>query len=156
MWDYDKNDLVRNGEYLFAKVRNHPKADKHGYVYEHRIVMENFLNRLLTNDEIIHHKNENKYDNRLENLELLSRIDHTIHHRKTGRKYLQLKCPYCKCVFEREKRQTHLQKPNQSFTFCSRSCNNLFFKQIPNQEDYVKVLNENIICEFVKPIQNRY
>ena len=27
MWDYDKNDLVRNGEYLFAKVRNHPKCE---------------------------------------------------------------------------------------------------------------------------------
>ena len=47
LWSYNVNDLVKNGEYLFAKVHTHPKANKYGYVYEHRIVMENFLNRIL-------------------------------------------------------------------------------------------------------------
>ena len=37
-----------------------------------------------------------------------------------GRKYIKLKCPNCQKIFEREKRQTHLQKKSIA-TFCSKS-----------------------------------
>lgn len=60
---------------------------KEGYVYtskplpgggtkrilQHRLVMEEFLGRPLEADENIHHKNGNRSDNRLENLELWSK-----------------------------------------------------------------------------------
>lgn len=54
-------------------------------MYEHRMVMENFLGRKLLPEEHVHHKNENKLDNRIENLEIISNSEHQrMHSIKNG------------------------------------------------------------------------
>ena len=57
-------------------------GDGRKQIKQHRLIMENFLKRRLKTTEIVHHINENKIDNRLENLQVVSRAEHNQIHFK--------------------------------------------------------------------------
>ena len=68
-----------------ASKRDKGSADwyrKVDYRHEHRVVMEKFLGRPLRPDEVIHHKDHNKKNNAITNLELMTRAEHMHEHRK--------------------------------------------------------------------------
>ena len=69
--------------YFMVLSRNHPNADKQGYVLEHRLVMESHIGRTLLKTEVVHHINGDKKDNRIENLMLFNNhSEHAKHHRR--------------------------------------------------------------------------
>lgn len=60
--------------------RDHPMADGNGLVLEHRLVMSEMVGRYLQAEELVHHINEDPFDNRPSNLVLVSRAQHHAIH----------------------------------------------------------------------------
>lgn len=58
---------------------------KHRYAWEHRVVVEEHLGRKLTASEVVHYKNGDKLDNRIENLEVFQKNSDHLRHELTGR-----------------------------------------------------------------------
>lgn len=78
--------------YILAWKPEHPNTSKTGYMMQHRLVMEASLGRLLRPDEVVHHKNGVKDDNRLRNLELMAKRKHDGLPKK---RKTTICCPHC-------------------------------------------------------------
>lgn len=68
-----------------SRQKNLGKSENRAYkkVYgkhAHRVVAEMMLGRELTADEVVHHKNGDKTDNRPENIEVMTRAEHASLH----------------------------------------------------------------------------
>jgi hypothetical protein len=68
----NKASVNQNG-YIEIYEPENPNATLNGRVLEHRKVMSECLGRDLLPEETVHHKNGNRSDNRIENLELWSK-----------------------------------------------------------------------------------
>lgn len=79
----------RPGSTGHVKVRvgkAHPLADPNGWAYEHLVVWVAAGNPRPCKGEILHHVNEEKTDNRIENLRLMTRAEHNrLHNADRGR-----------------------------------------------------------------------
>lgn len=65
----------------------HPYANHQGYVYEHRITMEKSIKRYLKPEEIVHHIDQDRWNNDIENLMLFpSNTEHVKYHWKVMKK----------------------------------------------------------------------
>ena len=82
--NYHGGKYIDDKGYVRVLMPDHPKNIR-GYVYEHRLLMEKYLGRYLEGWETVHHINEIKIDNRLDNLFLCSTTEHSALHKEGNR-----------------------------------------------------------------------
>jgi hypothetical protein len=74
-----KGNILR--ERYRINVLNYYKVNEYGRVNRARYLMEQSIGRRLTNKEVVHHINGNSKDDKIENLQLLSRKEHMKIHK---------------------------------------------------------------------------
>jgi hypothetical protein len=103
---YPKRFCSKNCSDDFIVGENHPcfkdaRTESKGYLLmsrdkkvipEHRWVIEQHLKRKLRRDEVVHHINGIKSDNRIENLSVMKNIDHCLLHGEKTRKIKEKRC----------------------------------------------------------------
>ncbi len=66
--------------YVMIHLPDHPNANRHGWVKEHTLIMTINLGRPLIKGEMVHHLNEDRSDNRFQNLVAMRKSEHARIH----------------------------------------------------------------------------
>jgi len=140
---------MKNGKYILVIAPKNYSGMKYRerYCYEHHLVWWENTGEIISDGEVIHHINDDKYDNRFENLQKMSVEEHNKLH-ATGKMMCELLCPVCKRKFTREKRKTFLVQPSE-VTFCSRRCIGKFNYRKVSREKVEEAKRINLIRTFV-------
>jgi hypothetical protein len=84
--------------------------------------MEQHLGRKLERDEVVHHIDHNPSNNKIANLEVKSRADHTRHHAKKA-ETVEITCRCGVKVMKPARQIRHNQdRMKKVGPFCSKSC----------------------------------
>ena len=113
------------GGYLLVYAPDHPNAHR-GRVLEHRLVMEKAIGRYLLPDEVVHHKDRNKHNNKIDNLELRTNSDHAKEHAVDNlhcqSHKIEIHCLECGASRWVPPSKVHAPNPKNIRKYCSRSC----------------------------------
>lgn len=128
--------------YNMIYMPQHHRANKEGFVYEHIVVAEEKLGRLLYDDEVVHHINHIRNDNNPDNLMVFAtNSDHSRFHKTglcklEGDHYIGLdnlkKCSICG------------KKVNSNQNdYCSHECYNIANRRAirPSKEELEKLIH---------------
>ena len=74
--------MTMNKGYQMVCVPGHSRAWSNGYVYFHLLVAEQCIGRPLGKSEFVHHVDGNKCNNSPENLQVVTRSEHSALHHK--------------------------------------------------------------------------
>lgn len=109
-YNWNNGRSITTQGYVEVLCPNHFNPGRRGYKLEHRLVMEQFLNRPLLKREHVHHINGDKLDNRITNLKVINISDHQRHHHTF---LIPRLCKWCLKPF---------QPISDKQKLCSKSC----------------------------------
>ena len=118
--------VCKGGGYRYCRTDPpHPNANAMGLYPLHRVIVENREGRLLGYDDVVHHIDEDTSNDAIENLGLMTRSEHAIHHAADRPvTMVSLRCPVCLSGFTKvasaAKKEMRLRV--DGLLCCSRRC----------------------------------
>ena len=80
-WNWKGGRNINTQGYILIHRPDHPRSNNLNYVLEHILVMENMIRRCLSPEEIVHHIDGDKQNNKEKNLHLFeNKSEHTTYH----------------------------------------------------------------------------
>ena len=108
--------------------------------------------RILKSNEHVDHIDNNKLNDDISNLQILTLKENNIKEAKRkGKKMVTLRCPCCGKFFTIPKNQSHLVKPTR-FTACSRQCAGKIGSMLyhnPDNPILLQAFKHNVIEEYM-------
>lgn len=100
---------INRAGYKYILSKDHPFRNEvgNGYMAEHRLVMEDSIGRYLKRNEVVHHINHDKLDNRIENLKLLQNNTEHMHEHARSK---NISCICGRRIFARDMCFTHWER----------------------------------------------
>lgn len=133
--------------YVHLLKPEHPFSNKNGYIAEHRLVMEEKIQRYLMHKEIVHHINGLRNDNRIENLELTNLSEHFFKH---GKRLYNLTREDIQQGIE-----LRIRKPNELGEFYCHKCKN-WKPQIEFNKKSKNIYGVYSYCKICSKIKKNY
>lgn len=116
---------MKNGKYILVKAPDEYPGKKYRgmYIYEHRLVWWLKTGNLVPSGHVIHHRDHNKHNNDINNLELISDKEHKIEHAKDNPVVLcSTICNNCNIRFILPVRSFKSRIKYSNNLYCCRSC----------------------------------
>ena len=102
--------------YMYCYKPDHYCANSVGKVFEHTFVMSEFIGRKLHPNEVVHHKDRNRKNNNLDNLQLMTLAEHDRLHVIEDRGFVEEHRPCKECGNNFKVSVRHKQN------YCSSKC----------------------------------
>jgi len=121
------------------------------YKHEHRYIIENILKRKLSYNEVVHHKDGNKFNNNIDNLELMSRKEHSeLHNTIDLNKHSSVKCKNCSTNIKFRKKEIEYKNKHQRYIFCSHTCVVNYYKHHNKSNNKIDSKYKDLIEQGIK------
>lgn len=128
---WNERKVSYTGDYPRVYWPEHPMSDCIGMLKIHRAVMAEIVGRILVPSEIVHHKDENRLNWEIENLELTNLSDHAFHHGNVNAVYTP--CGFCSEMV----RVWGVRAEKYNRYFCDTYCHHKFQERIDWPSDSV-------------------
>lgn len=126
-WATPERNTTHAAGYVLVWAPDHPRAHPKGKrVFEHILVAERMLGRVLEKGEQVHHKDRNKQNNDLSNLIVLTSEEHARLHSLTSpqmqSRKVEIECWECGKRFKVSPSRAHSENPQANRKYCSLPC----------------------------------
>lgn len=125
--EFDCYKVFHKGMSRWQVCLKHRETGARSTILFSKFLMSVSLGRRLRPEEEVDHVNGDKSDDRLENLEVVTKSENLKRQAaiRRDKSLVHLECPSCSQTFSRPIHRTHLRRGGDR-TFCSRSCSAAF------------------------------